>query len=82
VIQDVQELAASLEYAAKWADTLEGLRRHAKETDATLLPTTSSGPLSEVRRVLAEAREFVATLNQEQPSDYHLSEIGERERAA
>ena len=60
MIHDAQELAASLDYAAKWADTLEGLRRHAQETDAVLLPTTSAGPLSEIRRVLAEAREFVS----------------------
>ena len=82
MIQDVQELAASLEYAAKWADTLEGLRHHAKETDTALLPTMSSGPLSEVRRVLAEAREFVVTLNEEQPRDYHLSEVRDQEKAA
>ena len=60
MIHDAQELAASLDYAAKWADTLEGLRRHAQETDAVLLPTTSAGPLSEIRRVLAEARQFVS----------------------
>jgi len=60
MIQDAQELAASLDYAAKWADTLEGLRRHAQETDAVLLPTTSAGPLGEIRRVLAEAQEFVS----------------------
>ena len=54
-IHDMQELAASLDYAAKWADTLEGPRRHAQETDAVLLPTTSAGVLSEIRRVLAEA---------------------------
>lgn len=59
-IHDMQELAASLNYAAKWADALEGLRRHAQETDATLLAATSAGPLGEIRRVLAEAREFVS----------------------
>jgi hypothetical protein len=70
MIQDAQELAASLEYAAKWADTLEGLRRHAQETDAALLATTSAGPLSEIRRVLAEAREFVSRLDQETVADH------------
>ena len=62
MIQDVNELSASLQYASRWADTLEGLRRHAEETNATLLPTTSAGPLAEIRRVLGEAREFVEGL--------------------
>ena len=70
MIHDAQELAASLDYAAKWADTLEGLRRHAQETDAILLSTTSAGPLGEIRRILAEAREFVAKINQETGDNY------------
>jgi len=65
MIHDAQELAASLDYAAKWADTLEWLRRHAQETCAVLLPPTSAGPLSEIRRILAEAREFVSRQGQE-----------------
>lgn len=68
-IHDMQELAASLDYAAKWADTLEELRCHAQETAAVLLPTTSAGPLSEFRRVLAEAREFVSKMDQETAAD-------------
>ncbi len=75
MIHDAQELAASLDYAAKWADTLEGLRRHAQETDAVLLPTTSAGPLSEIRRVLAEAREFVSGQGQEAPVESHRAEM-------
>jgi len=70
MIHDAQELAASLDYAAKWADTLEGLRRHAQETDTVLLPTTSAGPLNEIRRVLAEAREFASKINQETAADH------------
>lgn len=62
MIENVQELSASLAYMAKWADTLEGLRCHAAQTDPVLLPTTSAGPLNEIRRVLTEAREFVSTL--------------------
>lgn len=72
MIHDAQELAASLDYAAKWADTLEDLRRHAQETDAVLLPTTSAGPLSEIRRVLAEAREFIS--GQEAPTELREAE--------
>lgn len=56
MIQDVQELAASLRYAAAWADKLEALREHSAQTEASLLSTTATGPLAEVRRVLTEAR--------------------------
>ena len=72
MIHDVKELSASLRYASGWADTLEGLRRHSEGTDATLLPTTSAGPLAELRRVIAEAREFVEVLAQGANTDYQL----------
>ena len=72
MIHDVKELSASLRYASSWADTLEGLRRHSEETDTTLLPTTSAGPLAELRRVIAEAREFVEGLAQGTSTDYQL----------
>ena len=78
MIRNIQELSASLYYMASWADMLEGLRRHAQEMDATLLPLTSAGPLSEVRWVLAEAREFVDGLPQEASQDYHLPVREER----
>lgn len=58
MIRDIQELSASLRYASSWADKLEALREHSAETEASLLSTTSTGPLAEVRRVLTEAREF------------------------
>jgi hypothetical protein len=80
MIHDAQELAASLDYAAKWADTLEGLRRHAQETDAVLLPTTSAGPLSEIRRVLTEAREFVSRQDQETATNHRRAGAIEREK--
>lgn len=82
VIQDVQELTASLDYATKWADTLEGLRRHAQETDAALLPTTSARPLSEIRRVLAEAREFVSRLDQETETNHRRVKMSEWEKVS
>ena len=76
MIQDVKELSASLRYVSGWADKLEGLRRHSEETDASLLATTSAGPLAEIRRVLQEAREFVDGLTEETSSevttDYRL----------
>ena len=82
MIENMPQLAGSLQYIAGWADMLEGLRRHAQATDATLLPTTSAGPLNDLRRVLAEAREFVEGLDQEVSADYHLSAMDTREKAA
>lgn len=76
MIQDFQELTASLRYAASWADKLEALREHSAGTEASLLSTTLTGPLAEVRRVLAEAREFAEQATREAkpeaPEDYHL----------
>ncbi len=82
MIQDVQELLASLRYASDWADTLEGLRRHSQETEASLLPTTSAGPLTEIRRVMLEAREFVEGLTQEADTDYRLPAQDQRQKVA
>ena len=85
MIQDVNELSASLQYASRWADTLEGLRRYSEETDAALLPMTSAGPLAEIRRVLEEAREFAEGLavdtNGEVTADYRLP-ASETQKAA
>lgn len=74
MIQDIQELAASLRYASAWADKLEALREHSVETEPSLLSTTSAGPLAEVRRVLAEAREFAESLAaaHSKAADYRL----------
>lgn len=85
MIHDVNELSASLRYVAGWADTLEGLRRHAEEIDTGLLATTSAGPLAEIRRTLREAREFVDSLTQdaspEVAVDYRLP-LPERQKVA
>jgi len=85
MIQNIQELSASLRYIARWADQLEGLRRHEEQTESGLLSTTSAGPLAEIRRVTQEAREFVETLpraaSSEGPTDYHLP-IPDRQKAA
>jgi hypothetical protein len=63
----------------------KGLRSHTEETDATLLPTTSAGPLAEIRRVKGEAREFVEGLavdtNSEGSADYGLA-VSETQKAA
>lgn len=85
MIQDIQELSASLRYISLWTDQLEGLRRHEEQTKSGLLSTTSAGPLAEIRRVAQEAREFVETLpraaSSEGPTDYRLP-LPERQKAA
>jgi len=86
MIHNVKELSASLRYVSRWADTLEGLRRNSVETDATLLPTTSAGPLAEIRRVITEAQEFVHSLSeqtdQEAGLDYKVLVEEERQKVA
>ena len=82
MIQDIAELSASLRYVSNWADILEGLRRQAEETDAQLLPMASAGPLSEIRRVVGEAREFVESLTAESATDYHLPVQSQRQKVA
>ena len=84
MIQNIQELTASLRYASAWADKLEALREHSAETEASLLSTTSAGPLAEVRRVLAEGREFLEGVDAElkiEAADYRLP-VPERQKVA
>jgi type VI protein secretion system component VasK len=61
MIETQSQILGSLEYAAKWADVLEGLRVSAAEagTEVAVLTTALGGPLSEIRRVLAEANKFL-----------------------
>ena len=86
MIRDMTELSASLRYISRWSDLLEGLRHQAAATDSTLLPTTSAGPLAEIRRVVAEAQEFVEGLAQDASNktgaDYHLPVPEERQKVA
>ena len=53
--------------------------------NAVLLPTTSAGPLAEIRRVLGEAQEFVAGLaadaNDQVTTGYRLL-VSEPKKAA
>ncbi|MGI4791127.1 MAG: hypothetical protein ACRYFS_20050 [Janthinobacterium lividum] len=86
MIHDMKELLASLRYVSGWADTLEGLRRHSEETGAALLPTTSAGPLAEIRRVITEAQEFVdrsaSDSSKEAESDYYITISEEKQKVA
>ena len=45
MIENNAQLAATLDYIAKWADTLEGMRRHEVEPNCGVFPTIAAGPL-------------------------------------
>jgi hypothetical protein len=58
VIENDAQLAARLDYIAKWADILEGMRRHEIEQNGGVFPTIAAGPLHEIRTNLESARVF------------------------
>jgi hypothetical protein len=58
MIENDAQLAATLDYIAKWADTLEGMRRHEAEQNGGVFPTIAAGPLHEIRTNLDAARAF------------------------
>jgi hypothetical protein len=62
-IKSEAELVATLDYIAKWADTLEGMRRHEAEqgvdnNNNSVFLTLAAGPLQEIRTNLEAARAF------------------------
>ena len=63
MIENDAQLAATLDYIAKWADTLEGMRRHEAEQNGGVFPTIAAGPLQEIRTNLEAARAFAHTGN-------------------
>ena len=62
MIENEAQLAAALDYIAKWADTLEGMRRHEAEQHGGFSPTLAAGPLGEIRANLEAARIFAHTV--------------------
>ncbi len=61
MIENNEQLAATLEYIAKWADALEGLRQvEAAENKTSFFPVSANGPLTEIRENLALAREYLS----------------------
>jgi hypothetical protein len=58
VIENEAQLAATLDYIAKWADALEGMRRHEAESHGGVFPTLAAGPLQEIRLNLGAACAF------------------------
>ena len=58
MIENNRQLAAALDYIAKWADMLEGMRRHEAERNGGVFPVLAAGPLHEIRANLEAARAF------------------------
>lgn len=49
----------TLEYLTKWANALEGMRRHADETEPNFLSQGIAGPIAEIRKGLDESRLYL-----------------------
>ena len=67
MIENDAQLAATLDYIAKWADTLEGMRLHELNKNGGIFPTIVAGPLHEIRTNLEAARAF-ANAGKDTPS--------------
>ncbi len=70
MIENDQQLAAALFQMESFADTSEGMRRHAQETEPSVFTVTAGGFVSLLRERIAEAKAYVESLPgaQEQPS--------------
>ncbi len=58
MIENDAQLAVTLDYITKWADTLEGTHCHEAEQNGGVFPTLAAGPLREIRANLEAARAF------------------------
>ena len=58
MIENQEQLAATLAYIAQWADKLEGMRQYELQAGNGLFPTLAAGPLSEIRKSLELARDY------------------------
>ena len=69
MIENDRQLAAALFQMESFADTLEGMRRHAQETEPSVFTVTSGGFVNLLRERIAEANAYVGSLPnaQEQP---------------
>jgi len=55
MIENDKQLRNTLEYLTKWANALEGMRRHADETEPNFLSHGIAGPIAEIRKGLEES---------------------------
>ena len=67
MIENDAQLAATLDYIAKWADALEGMRRHEVERNGGVFPTLAAGSLQEMRANLEIARAYVHMVSDPPP---------------
>jgi hypothetical protein len=67
VIKNETQLAATLDYIAKWADVLEGMRRNEVERSGGVFPTLAAGPLQEIRANIEVARAFAHSVSHVPP---------------
>ena len=71
MIENNRQLAAALFQMESFADTLEGMRRHAQEAEPSVFAVTSGGFVNLLRERIAEAKAYVEGLPdaQEQPEN-------------
>ncbi len=62
MIENNRQLAAGLFQMESFADTLEGMRRHAQEVEPCVFTVTSGGFVNLLRERIAEAKEYVESL--------------------
>ena len=62
MIENNAQLAAALFQMESLADTLEGMRRHALDTEDCVFATTSGGFVAVLRERIADARAYVEHL--------------------
>ena len=67
MIENDAQLAATLDYIAKWADALEGMRRDEAKQNGGVFPTLAVGPLREIHANLEAARAFAHAENDMPP---------------
>lgn len=59
MIENDEQLAATLEYITKWADALEGMRQYELQAKNGLFASLADGPLGEIRKNLELANAYV-----------------------
>ena len=62
MIENNTQLAAALFQMESFADTLEGMRRHAQQTEPSVFAVTSGGFINLLRERIAEIRAYADTL--------------------
>ena len=69
MIENSKQLAATLFQMESFADTLEGMRRHAQEADPSVFAVTSGGFVNLLRERIVEAKAYVEGLPDAEEQD-------------